>query len=59
MAEDELIDAIRERIILRMTTAQLRDVSARSEPEVTQQLRHMADQREAEADEFSERLGRP
>jgi|HubBroStandDraft_6_1064221.scaffolds.fasta_scaffold2470550_1 hypothetical protein len=58
MAEDELIDAIRETIIfLRMAMAELRQIAARSEPEVARELRHMADQCEAEANAFSERFG--
>ena len=56
MAED-LIDTVCETIkFLRKATAELRQ-AATSEPEVAQQLRHMADQCEAEAQELSERFG--
>jgi hypothetical protein len=57
MAED-LIDTVRETILfLRKATAGMRQVAAGSEPGVEQQLRHMADQCEAEASELSERFG--
>jgi len=54
MAED-LLDAVRETVIfLRMTVAQMRQVAASSELEIAQQLRHMANQSEAEANQLSE-----
>jgi hypothetical protein len=57
MAEDDLADAIRQTVIfLRMAAVQMRQIAASSEPEVAQQLRHMGDQCEAEANEFSERF---
>ena len=56
MAED-LIDTVRETIkFLRNAVIELRQI-ATGEPEVAQQLRHVADQCEAEAKELSERLG--
>ena len=56
MAEN-VIDTVRDTInFLRKAAAELR-AAAMSEPEVAQQLRHMADQCEAEADELSECFG--
>ena len=56
MAEN-VIDTVRDTInFLRKAAAELRE-AAMSEPEVAQQLRHMADQCEAEAQELSERFG--
>ena len=57
MAED-ITDAVRQTVtFLRTAAAQMRQIAASSEPEVAHQLRHMADQCEAEANEFSERFG--
>lgn len=53
MAEDDPIDAVREAIIfLRMATAQIRHAAARSEPGVAQQLRHIAERCDGEANEL-------
>jgi hypothetical protein len=56
MAED-LTDTVREMIkFLRNAVVELRQM-ATGEPEVAQQLRHVADQCETEAKELSERFG--
>jgi hypothetical protein len=57
MAEDPH-DAVPQTVIfLRMAAAQMRQIAASSEPGTAQQLRHMADQCEIEADELSEQFG--
>jgi hypothetical protein len=57
MAED-LIDTVRETIkFLRKATAEMRQIADEGDPETAQQLRHMANQCEAEASELSERFG--
>ena len=48
-------DAVRQTIIfLRLATVQMRQMAGSSEPGTAQQLRHMAAQCEAEANELSE-----
>jgi hypothetical protein len=57
VAED-LIDSVRETIkFLRKATAEMRQMVGTTEPGVAEQLRHMADRCEAEANELSERCG--
>jgi hypothetical protein len=59
MADDDLVvKGIRESIVfLRMAAIQLRQIAARSEPDIAQQLRHMADQSDAEANDYTKRFG--
>ena len=57
MAED-LIDTVRETIkFLRKATAEMRQIADEGAPKTAQQLRHMANECEAEASELSERFG--
>jgi hypothetical protein len=58
VADDDLIDTVRKTIIfLRMATIEMRRLGASGDPPAPDQLRHMADKCEAEANELSDRFG--
>jgi hypothetical protein len=58
MAGDGPIDTVRETIVfLRKSAAELRQIADGSDPGMAQQLRRMADQCDAEANDLSERSG--